>query len=234
MSNNFKFIGKKAQIGATLTWFPAFLIIVFLMALFIIASALFSVTKSVHYIPISEINGKSANLEFAPGEPKGYDSGDSALKRDMVSFLNSEVDLQGSKVYVKDLISSFDESVYGVNHRFSAEEVESHLDYKVFYNSTKSFFDNLYDECYVMCLYFEKKDSRGLPSNKQVIVGKNCSSQEVLEYDCYVSYDYITSEVFNYAELSVPSKSADYNPTKIKMLKGGISGVYYYGRGGGI
>lgn len=232
MSSNIRFIGKKAQIGVTLTWFTAFLIIFFLMALFIIASALFSAAKSVHEIPISGMNGKNANLDFAPSEPKGYDPGDSALKRELVSFLNNEVNFQGSKVYVKDLISSFDESIYGAKERFSAETRESNPSYKTFYDSAKTFFDRAYDECYVMCLYFEKKSS-GLPSNRQVVIGKNCSSRE-MGYDCSVSTQYILSDIFNYAELSVPSKSSGYNPTKIKILKGSISGAYYYSSEGVI
>ena len=225
MINGTSLVAKKAQIGATLTWFPAFIFIVFLMALFIIAAALFSSLKAVPDTSISAVNSKSVNLKFNPSEPEGYDSGDSALKRELISFLNSEVVLQGHGVYVKDLISNFDASVYGVGHRFSVEERKGNMDYNLFYDRAILFF-NKTDECYVICLDFKKKGDKGNPSNRQVVVGEKCNSRDDSQYNCYVSYDYITSKIFNYAELNVSSKSAGYDFTRIRMLKGGISGMY--------
>src|SRR3990172_4937819 len=206
--------GRRAQIGTTLTWFVAFLIIFFVLILFVIATALFSINAP----SFSKAEGKAANLPNYPQEAIiGFDPGDLGLKRELFAFLNERV---SSGLLVKEHMQSFDESVYNKNIRFTKEEIEDNSNYKIFYDSATSFFDKAYSECYVMCLEF----GSAKPVNKQVIAGKDCPQTKNVYYDCFVSRAYIPSGIFNYAEYDMTLING--KKMKIKLLRGGISGVY--------
>ncbi|MEI6732101.1 MAG: hypothetical protein WCK90_05500 [archaeon] len=68
--------GKKGQIGTTLTWFPAFLIIFFILFMFLFFTGVFTASKSV-------FSKDSLLLVSENGTGKGF--------REMNSFLYSEV-----------------------------------------------------------------------------------------------------------------------------------------------
>jgi len=88
---------RKAQIGATLTWIVAFLIIFFIMVLFILAAG--GVSK------IREIKGW-----FLFKSPEGIDveSRDLVLTNNLISVLNTPVDSNGKKTIEQSILETLD------------------------------------------------------------------------------------------------------------------------------
>src|SRR3989344_4543927 len=102
---------KKAQIGATLTWFVAFIVIFFAMILFIGVVSILSAGRTPSESQFS-YGGKTISLSDTPGVPVGYDSGDLGLQGDLNSFLSAQTE-DGNENYIsiRDLISIFGDEV---------------------------------------------------------------------------------------------------------------------------
>jgi hypothetical protein len=92
--NNFFKGFKKAQIGSTLTWFVAFLIIFFIIILFLSASIISSGRKKV-------TTGWD-DIKF-----KDYE-GDLSSQRILFQTLNSKVIYEGNSVRLKDILAKTD------------------------------------------------------------------------------------------------------------------------------
>ncbi|HUS50688.1 MAG TPA: hypothetical protein VMZ91_11015 [Candidatus Paceibacterota bacterium] len=89
-------INKKAQIGATLTWIVAFLIIFFIMILFISTTIIISAKKT-----------SILSLSFSQKETTitSHITGDFAVQRNLISFLNKPIKFEGKDIFIKDLIA---------------------------------------------------------------------------------------------------------------------------------
>lgn len=96
-NSKIKDIGKKAQLGATLTWFVAFIVIFFIMFLFTGATALLASQKNIPII----------SWFIGAGESKiSVDAASSIemrMQRDLVLFLNMPAE-SDNKAQIKDLI----------------------------------------------------------------------------------------------------------------------------------
>jgi len=89
-------IGKKAQLGATLTWFVAFIVIFFIMFLFTGATALLAVQKNVPII--SWFTGAGENKISV-----GAYSTEIEMQRNLIFFLNMPTEAD-NKIQIRDLI----------------------------------------------------------------------------------------------------------------------------------
>jgi hypothetical protein len=95
-----KKMNKKAQIGDTLTWFMAFIIIFFIIILFITASIIISGQKEM---PILGIGGNSISVSQNSLE-------DLELDRNLIKILNTPVEFKGEKIKISELIIKWDNS----------------------------------------------------------------------------------------------------------------------------
>ena len=219
-------MGKKGQIGATLTWAFAFVVIFFVTLLFIGAVALLTAGKSISVAAEASIGGKSINLQAVPSVPSGYDPGDLGLQGDLAAFLKSEVEINSNMMSFSDLILTFGDNI--IKRRdlvlYSEMKTDSYKDFNIFYEKSLSFFDSLYDQCYILCLEFEEN---GNPTGEQTLIGKNCNPmmENIYErsreyYSCDLSKKSVSGG-FNYASFDIFSNNPkDQKTTKIKLLRG--------------
>lgn len=107
-------LDKRAQLGATITWFGAFLIIVLIMVFFIISS-MFLVNKKF-------ISKNINTIGFSEGQ---YTVAD--VQRPILIFLNSPVGLNGEERTIYDLIllSDLDDETSSSIFKKKAEEIFS-------------------------------------------------------------------------------------------------------------
>jgi hypothetical protein len=87
----FKMKNKKSQIPSTLTWFAAFIIIFFIIILFITASIIITGQREDDKITLQKYN------------PLTMES-----QRNLIKFLNTPVEFEGSKISIKELIKKWD------------------------------------------------------------------------------------------------------------------------------
>lgn len=221
-------MNKKAQAGTTITWVFAFVIIFFILFVFAVSSVLFAVHTEISSEISTLMSGsKSYFISAVASEPKGFDPGDLAAQRELSAFLNSENELNGANISMRDLISSFDGSVY--TQRLNYDEIKKNEKYNLFYQSGTSFFDKIYDECYILCLEFKRGEE---PATTNSLVGMKCpqgsTGEDIylrpLYFDCSVSSSSVPSGVFSYASFELPSVGASKEiSARIKLLKGGVS-----------
>jgi len=88
-----KMMNKKSQIGSTLTWFVAFIIIFFIILLFITSSIIIAGQREVNQITLQK-----------------YDSSTVELQRDLIRLLNTPVESESGKTSIKGLIKKWDAS----------------------------------------------------------------------------------------------------------------------------
>lgn len=214
---------RRGQTGGTLTWAIAFVIIFFITILFLGSNFLINSVKAGSSIIEVSYVGKSASLAEERTEPVGYDVGDLELQRDLMAFLDSRTNFDGNLVSLKELASSFDKSVYEKEKLFSSDEIKTNGLFKTFYEKAAGFFDNLYDNCYVLCIDFGDVNKK----IEQTIAGKNCNpkKEDIYQrarelYSCHISKYYV-SGTFNYAKIELPSKNS-YGMMTIKLLKGNL------------
>lgn len=226
---------RRAQIGSAITWFFSFVIVFFLLILFGIAGALFALQQSAPTVSPLMIGSKSVNINLAPAEPSGYDPGDLALQSDIITFLNSESEYLGARVSMGNLVGTFDRNIYGAG-QFNSGQIKENANYKIFYDNATTFFDRIYDECYVLCLEFTDSGSIE-PRKSQVIIGAKCPmryssgediySRDFKFYGCFASTRYTPSGNFNYAVVELPPLGENQQvSTRIRMMRGDIVGDY--------
>jgi hypothetical protein len=226
-------IKKRAQIGTTLTWLIAFTIIFFMLIIFVGGSALLSLKKGVPSVSESNPNSKSINLSWRSVEPSGVDFGDLALERDLVSFLNMPSGAGGQSF--GDLIQGFDPGVYSNPRLMSDSDIQAHEEMKLLYESAVANFDELYGECYVICLEFRTASGGGFESitSNQIIIGKECNPKTEKAYGRLRGYYgcYVTSSnakgVFNYAKIELHPDRDSERVVHVKMLKGVLQQAGY-------
>ncbi len=89
------FLNKNGQVGVTITWMVAFIVIFFIMLVFVGMVASIAAQKGV---------GKNKILVIE----NGFNKLDA--QRYLIMFLNSEVEFNGQKMLFKDFISEVDDS----------------------------------------------------------------------------------------------------------------------------
>ena len=153
---------KKAQIGATMTWMLAFVIIFFIMVVFAVISVVFSVKKVV--MPTDVLFNTEAN-EIVVGTSTELSSLDYGLSRNLLVFLESYVKDKG---YMYDLI--------GIYVNSGQEEISNSIQ-----ENAVKYFDSQYGKsCYHICLMAIKD---GKSNNIMEISGKECSISERIGLD---------------------------------------------------
>lgn len=171
---------KRGQIGATLTWFAAFLIIFFIMIIYLSATAALAVARK------ASVTARENEIGL-----KEYKTGDLEVQRNLEGFLNSDIDADGSKTMIKNLAKSklFSEiKALQVANIYSTGEIKDKAEYKnikTFYESTTGFFDKLYDSCYLMCVYFEEDRKTKF---SQGFLGLKCSGSAENIYERQPNY----------------------------------------------
>jgi hypothetical protein len=80
-------MNKRAQIGETMTWFVAFVVIFFIMVLFVSFSITLAGKRSISKAEI----GSSPNILIGPSE-------------EFIGFLNGKIDFKGKIVSMKELV----------------------------------------------------------------------------------------------------------------------------------
>ncbi len=223
---------KKAQIGTTITWVVAFTIIFFMLLILIGGSALLALKKSVPDVSANNPNSKSTDLTWKVVEPSGIDFGDEALQRELITFLNKPLE-NGERM--GDLIGSFDSGIYSNPRLMGDSEIQGNEKMKLFYETAVKNFDEIYADCYVLCLEFRTQgggDFKSITGN-QIIVGKECApkTSEIYgrlrgEYSCYVS-NYNVGGMFNYARVDLHPDRNDGRVVAVKILKGGLKLAAY-------
>ncbi len=82
-------INKKAQVGTTLTWFVAFLIVFFVMILFLAATLLISTRKKID-VGVSEYNSEKFESQ-----------------RVLMNILQNKIIFNGEELMIKELVESW-------------------------------------------------------------------------------------------------------------------------------
>lgn len=95
MKNILKF-GKRAQGGATITWFGAFILMVFIMTIFVAISISIAGGRAV---PLIGSGGNILKLQEANFDMKSLSS-----ERTLIYVLENPVEFEGNKMSLKDLI----------------------------------------------------------------------------------------------------------------------------------
>ena len=205
--------GKRAQLGATLTWIAAFIIILFVMALFLLLTASLIGEKKIPVI--SSISGSSKDkIELASSLSSSLN-----VQKDLHSFLDIDIDYKGSRVKASDLLAVSHKDFYEKDIELT--ELERNPDYEsfnVFRENLISHFNGIYDSCYSACVYFVSGESYPY----QEIFGNGCSGEEVrsslneIIYSCEDLFD--DSEESSYPSAYVVSANGEI---KIKLFRGG-------------
>lgn len=218
---NFKIkqLGRKAQIATTFTWIIAMFIIVFMIILFFAGVAMLLGLKVFPFVSSIFWGSKSVGLSDELTSPSGYDPGDLELQRSAMVFLSQWHEYKDKNVSSLYLLANLDKSIYEKDSQLSESEIAESEAYKTFYESSKSFFGELYDECYVVCLEFRTLGDEQL-IGKQVLVGKNCNAGS---YDCYVSSANIRGDFFNYAKVDTYLRDDIF--VEMKLLKGALGPI---------
>ncbi|MFW5846810.1 MAG: hypothetical protein ACOCUU_01500 [Nanoarchaeota archaeon] len=89
---------KKSQVGSTLTWLPATMLIFFIMLLYILGTGMLVGDEKSKDIPLVPGESKFNELSISELSFEVY------LQRQLISFLNSPVVFEGEQMQVKDLI----------------------------------------------------------------------------------------------------------------------------------
>jgi len=107
----------KAQIGTTITWTVAFVIILFLMVVFILATTYLTKNKSENEINLEE---GVENLDY---------------QGKLIMFLNYPIEVEGEKMKVRDLIGLWDadEKKYKKVLESEVEEILTKMEDEFFY-----------------------------------------------------------------------------------------------------
>lgn len=104
---------KNAQIGITITWFVAFLVIFFILILFVGTVATIATTKGV---------GKNEIVSIENGFKKIED------QRELISFLNRKVIVDGKNESVRDLVASKKNNEVEIELKKFIEGIEPKID----------------------------------------------------------------------------------------------------------
>ena len=127
MKNKLMIKNKKSQIGTTLTWFIAFIIIFFIIVIFL-SAAIFSSGRKYASTGWDEITLKeySGNLE---------------MQRTLFNILNSRIEFDGKQARVKDILRDID--VYGLGSDKKNELIQK------LKKQTEDILKDLDEKCYV-------------------------------------------------------------------------------------
>lgn len=115
-------MNKKGDIGESITWFVAVIVILFVLVLFLLATGAITV-------------GKKINLLESKNEIGKYDLGNLKVGDALFSYMNSQYILRERTVAVKDIFAQSSE-----NHKaedFNAPNLDEY---------TKKFFDDVFGE----------------------------------------------------------------------------------------
>lgn len=146
-------MNKKSQVGMTMTWVVAFIVIFFILILFL---AIVSGLAAKRNVPlISLFYDTSSSLEISK---EAHD--DISANKELTRFLESPVQYNGEPRTMKEFLILSKDKLFSVpttpdgNLNFiQIKANQEYADFTSFYTSTASFFDKTYNKCYVVCLF---------------------------------------------------------------------------------
>ncbi|MFA6023010.1 MAG: hypothetical protein WC781_02905 [Candidatus Pacearchaeota archaeon] len=214
-------MNKKASIGTGISWFAATIIVIVILFIFMFFLG-FIVLKN--------------KLSFSGPEitvNEGEQLKDSTLTGNLVLLFDSPVDFNGQKMMIKDLSINVDDKFYSSTPSLENIEKEG-ATYKLFYESAVGFFDRVYDDCYLVCVYHNLDGKR--IENPQAIIGKKCkdtiSADDTNIFHRGVGYyvdlcGTLSSSYFKpetrYSELWLLDNGNVRKTVKVKMFVGGLN-----------
>ncbi len=157
MKRHLNFYDKKGDIGTTMTWVPAFVIIFFLVTLFILGVVILAGTKKITFQD-NEI--KIENYLQGEQSELNYPIRDLKLANDINSFLLVPLKKDTDLILIEDLLRNIGK---GDNDN-----------YKLLEDNAVSFYDGIYDECYSICIDFSYNSEA--QETKQIL-GSACKEE---------------------------------------------------------